>query len=82
MLGDQLISILQYYHFKNYVHRGVKPANFLMGLGKKNHKLYMIDYSTTKRYRDTKSLEHNQFREGPYNPENIIFSGIQANKGV
>jgi serine/threonine protein kinase len=62
MLGDQLISILQYYHFKNYVHRAIRPSNFLMGLGKKNHKVFMIDYTTTKRYRDIKSLEHNPLK--------------------
>lgn len=62
MIGDQVIGILQYYHFKNYVYRSVKPTNFMIGLGKKNHKIFMIDYSTTKRYRDARTLEHIPFK--------------------
>ena len=82
MIGDQIIAILQYYHFKNYVHRGVNPSNFLMGLGKKNHKVFMIDYSTTKKFRDPKTLEHTPLKEYGFNPDNIMFSGISANGGV
>jgi serine/threonine protein kinase len=31
MLADQMISRLQYMHSKNFVHRDVKPDNFVMG---------------------------------------------------
>jgi serine/threonine protein kinase len=33
MLGDQLVSRLEYLHNKNYLHRDIKPDNFLVGLG-------------------------------------------------
>lgn len=82
MLGDQIIAILQYYHFKNYVHRAINPRNFLMGLGKKNHKVFMIDYSSTKRFRNPKTLEHTLYKESGYNPDNVVFSGLAANAGA
>lgn len=35
MLGDQMISRVELMHAKNFIHRDIKPDNFLIGLGKK-----------------------------------------------
>ena len=35
LLADQLISRIEFIHGKNFIHRDMKPDNFLMGLGKK-----------------------------------------------
>jgi serine/threonine protein kinase len=56
MIGEQLINILQYIHFKNFIHRDISPSNFLIGRGKKNNKIFLIDYSSARRYRDAKTL--------------------------
>lgn len=62
MIGEQLINILQYIHFKNFVHKEICPSNFLIGRGKKNNKFFLIDYLNTRRYRDPKTLEHYPYR--------------------
>ncbi len=33
MLGQEIISILQYFHFKNFVHNQVRPNNIMLGPG-------------------------------------------------
>lgn len=35
MLADQMISRLEFMHSRSYIHRDVKPDNFLVGTGVK-----------------------------------------------
>jgi len=58
MLADQFLLRLQYLHEANFVHRDVKPENFLMGLGKKADKLFMIDFGLARKYRDARTGLH------------------------
>jgi casein kinase 1 alpha len=37
MLADQMIGRVEYIHSKNFVHRDIKPDNFLMGKAKGGH---------------------------------------------
>ena len=50
MLADQVITRIQVIHDAHFLHRDIKPDNFLMGRGKKSDRLYMIDLGLSKRY--------------------------------
>ena len=67
MLADQMvitigfklklfqISRVEYVHSKNYIHRDIKPDNFLIGLNKKSNIVHVIDFGLAKKYRDAKT---------------------------
>ena len=57
------ISRIEFIHSKNFIHRDVKPDNFLMGLGKKGNLVYVIDFGLAKKYRDARTHQHILYRE-------------------
>ena len=57
-LSYQMLQILEHIHKKSFLHRDVKPDNFIMGIGPNSKFLYMIDFGFAKTYRDPSTLVH------------------------
>ena len=45
-----MISRIEFIHSKNFLHRDIKPDNFLIGIGHKAGKVFIIDLGLSKRY--------------------------------
>lgn len=81
MIADQCISALQYIHHKSFIHRDVKPDNFLIGSGKKSSQIFIIDFGLSKKYRDPKTLEHMKYQTGKSLTGTARYASINALKG-
>ena len=55
---------IEYFHSRQFLHRDVKPDNFLVGLGSKSDTVYLIDYGLSKRFMDPKDDTHIPFKQG------------------
>jgi serine/threonine protein kinase len=51
-LALQFIDRIEYLHSKYFIHRDIKPDNFMLGKGVNFCVVYLIDYGFAKRYRD------------------------------
>ncbi|KAG5377451.1 hypothetical protein IGI04_042047 [Brassica rapa subsp. trilocularis] len=63
MVADQMINRLEFVHSKSYLHRDLKPGNFLMGLPRRADQVYIIDFGLAKKYRDGSNHRHIRYSE-------------------
>lgn len=79
MLADQMITRIEFVHSRGYIHRDIKPDNFLIGTGKKKHMVYIIDFGLSKRYvRDGKHID---FIEGKKLTGTARYASINTHVG-
>eukprot|EP01006_Ploeotia_vitrea_P016995 TRINITY_DN47960_c0_g1_i1.p2 TRINITY_DN47960_c0_g1~~TRINITY_DN47960_c0_g1_i1.p2 ORF type:complete len:313 (-),score=20.31 TRINITY_DN47960_c0_g1_i1:1590-2528(-) len=82
MLADQMIQRMEYFHHRNFIHRDVKPDNFVMGTRKKGHHVFIIDYGLAKKYRDPKTGKHINYREGKSLVGTARYCSINTHLGI
>lgn len=64
MLADQMLCSLEFIHNKNFIHRDIKPDNFVMGTGQNSNAVFLIDFGLAKKYRDPNTHVHIEYAEG------------------
>eukprot|EP01061_Rhynchopus_euleeides_P024689 TRINITY_DN397_c0_g1_i6.p1 TRINITY_DN397_c0_g1~~TRINITY_DN397_c0_g1_i6.p1 ORF type:complete len:343 (+),score=125.62 TRINITY_DN397_c0_g1_i6:78-1031(+) len=82
MIADQMISRVEFSHNKNFLHRDIKPDNFLMGVAKKGNIVYMIDFGLAKKYRDPKTHQHIPYKEGKNLTGTARYASINTHIGI
>ena len=58
MLGIELITRLEFIHHRNFIHRDIKPDNFVVGIGDRANVVYILDFGLSKQYREPITCKH------------------------
>ncbi|TNN05389.1 Casein kinase I isoform delta isoform 4 [Schistosoma japonicum] len=82
LLADQTITRVEYIQNKNFIHRDIKPDNFLMGLGKRGNLVYLIDFGLAKKYRDSRTRQHIPYRENKNLTGTARYASINTHLGI
>lgn len=69
-------------HSKSFIHRDIKPDNFLMGLGKRANQVNIIDFGLAKKYRDPKTHQHIAYRENKNLTGTARYASINTHLGI
>ena len=81
LIGIQCIERLKWIHSKNYLHRNIKPENFVIGL-EDPHVIYLQNFYYCLKYRSSKTHQHIKLK---YTKEIVgteRYGSINALKGL
>ena len=82
MLADQMVQRIEFLHNNHFIHRDMKPDNFLVGITKKAHMLYMIDFGLAKRFRDPKTGDHIPYRDNKSLTGTARYASVNTHLGI
>ncbi|CDS40562.1 casein kinase I alpha [Echinococcus multilocularis] len=82
MLADQMISRIEFLHSKYYLHRDIKPDNFLMGMGRQFNRVFIIDFGLAKKYMCSKTKKHIPYRDNKNLTGTARYASINTHIGV
>jgi len=76
-----MLSRIEYVHSRYILHRDIKPDNFTIGQGSKQHKVYVIDFGLAKKYvsRDGK---HIPYKEGKSLTGTARYASVNTHLGI
>ena len=85
MLADQMLSRLEFIHDTGYLHRDLKPDNFLMGMYASERVVYTVDLGLGKSYMmttDDGQRKHIPYQDGKTLTGTARYASVNTHLGV
>ena len=78
MLAEQIIDRIHHFHKNKYIHRDIKPQNFVIGRNDNEHIIYLVDFGLAKKYIEEYTNFHIPLRQGIKLTGTIRFASCNA----
>lgn len=69
-------------HSKGYLHRDIKPHNFAIGLLEKSSTVYLVNYTNSKQFKNSKTGVHKAYGENKQMVGSANFASINCHLGI
>lgn len=80
-MGIMMISCVEFLHVRHFVHRDIKPDNFVFGMGENCDKLYLIDLGLAKKYRSSTTYTHIPHKKGKMLVGTARYASVNVHRG-
>lgn len=81
MIAIQMLERIQFLHTKGFIHRDIKPDNFVIGNDTKGYKIYLIDFGLAKKYIG-KDGNHIQYKDNKNLTGTARYASLNTHLGI
>ena len=82
MIAIQMLQRIEFVHQNGFLHRDIKPDNFLIGIHKQQHVIYIIDFGLAKRYKDPRTGRHISFKDNKTLTGTARYASLNTHLGI
>ena len=82
LIAIQVLNRIEYIHKRHYLHRDIKPDNFLIGNEEYTNIIYLIDFGAAKRFKDNKTNQHIPYKEKRSFVGTYRYASVNAHLGL
>jgi serine/threonine protein kinase len=82
MIADQILGRIEYIHNKGYIHRDIKPDNFLLGVGTRSDLIHLIDFGLSKMFRTERNHEHIPYSDKKSLTGTARYASVNTHVGI
>jgi len=80
LIAKACLSRIGFLHHRHYVHRDIKPDNFI--LDRTLSRIYLIDYGLSKEYRDPNTFNHRPIKTGKNLTGTARYASLNTHLGI
>ena len=73
---------IEFVHQNGFLHRDIKPDNFLIGTHKQQHVIHIIDFGLAKRFKDPRTGRHIAFKDNKSLTGTARYASLNTHLGI